>query len=382
MQLKPETPILGLLDRYIARQFVFNVVTIIVILFCFVLVVDISLNMDRYLRVADTSLRTEGVEDPALRAQVTRAGYLIFDLWWPRLLQLFNFTLGLALVAAMGFTCAQLVRRRELVAVLASGQSLRRVARPIVLVALGFIGLQIANQELVLPRIAPLLTRDPGQAGTRSLGSTRVPLTTDGAGNIFYARAFDADHETLEDLTVWFRRPDTRQAVARVEADSARWVNGAWELSGATWIHLSRTDRIAETNRLGATLDPTTLKLRQFRGLGQNLSWQRLDEMLKRDELMDDHTRDRLTRIQLGRLTVWGGNLLVLLLAMPFFLTRVPRNMALQSLKCAPIAIVALVGTILGASIAIPGAPAAVGVFVPLMILAPAAVASLSAIRT
>jgi lipopolysaccharide export LptBFGC system permease protein LptF len=372
---------MGLLDRYIARQFIFNVVTIIVILFCFVLVVDISLNMDRYLRVAETSLRAGG-EEPTLRAQMMRASYLIFDLWWPRLLQLFNFTLGLALVGAMGFTCAQLVRRRELVAVLASGQSLRRVARPIVIVAVAFIGLQIANQELVLPRIAPLLTRDPGQAGTRSLGSTRVPLTTDGAGNIFYARNFDADEETIEGLTVWFRHAEARQAIARVEAESARWTGDAWELSGATWTHLVRRDRLEETDRLVTALDPTTLKMRQFRGLGQNLSWRRLDQMLRRDELMDDFTRDRLTRIQLGRLTVWGGNLLVLLLTMPFFLTRVPRNMAWQSLKCAPIAIVALVGTILGASIAIPGAPAAVGVFVPLMILAPAALTSLSAIKT
>lgn len=377
-----QTPQMGLLDRYIARQFLFNVVAITVILFSFVLLVDISLNMDRYLRVAEASLRDDGADEPALRAQVTRAGYLIFDLWWPRLLQLFNFTLGLALVAAMGFTCAQLVRRRELVAVLASGQSLRRVARPIVVVAIGFIGLQIANQELVLPRIAPLLTRDPGQAGTRSLGSTRVPLTTDGAGNVFYARAFDADNETIEGLTVWFRHPETRQAIARVEADSARWEDGAWQLSGATWIHLTTTGRVPERDSLGATLDPTTLKMRQFRGLGQNLSWQRIDQMLERDELMDDFTRDRLTRIQLGRVSVWGGNLLVLLLTMPFFLTRVPRNMALQSLKCAPIAIIALVGTILGASIAIPGAPAAVGAFIPLMILAPAALASLSMIRT
>jgi lipopolysaccharide export system permease protein len=380
--VKPHSSPLGLLDRYIARQFVFNVVAIIVILFSFVLVVDISLNMDRYLRVAETSLRVAGAEDPALRDRMMRAGYLIFDLWWPRLLQLFNFTIGLALVAAMGFTCAQLVRRRELVAVLASGQSLRRVARPIVLVAIGFIGLQIANQELVLPRIAPLLTRDPGQAGTRSLGSTRIALTSDGAGNIFYARTFDADAETIEGLTVWFRHPETRQAIARVEATSARWHDGAWHLSGARWTHLVRSGRIEETDRLVTALDPTTLKMRQFRGLGQNLSWQRLSQMLKRDELMDAYTRDRLTRIQLGRITVWGGNLLVLLLTMPFFLTRVPRNMALQSLKCAPIAIVALVGTILGASIAIPGAPPAVGVFLPLMILAPAAVASLSAIRT
>lgn len=372
---------MGLLDRYIARQYIFNIIAIIVILFCFVVAVDVSLNLDRYLRVAESSLRASGEEFGAAD-RLQRAGYLIFDLWWPRLLQLFNFTLGLALVGAMGFTCAQLVRRRELVAVLASGQSLRRVARPIMIVAAGFICLQIANQELILPRIAPLLTRDPGQAGTRSLGSTRIGLTTDGAGNVFYARAFDADTEALEGLTVWFRSPEG-YVLSRVDAESARWRDGGWDLTGAEQTTILRGVAPQQpVDRIITALDPTTLKMRQFRGLGQNLSWRRLNQMLERDELMDRETRDRLTRIQLGRVTVWTGNLLTLLLAMPFFLRRVPSNMALQSLKCAPLAIIALVGSVLGSSIAIPGAPAALGALAPVVVLGLLAAFSVERIRT
>ncbi|MFG0286135.1 MAG: LptF/LptG family permease [Phycisphaerales bacterium JB039] len=372
---------MGLLDRYIARQYLFNIVALLVILFCFVVTVDVSLNLDRYLRVTDNTFSAEGVE-PGSAERIGRTAWLIFDLWWPRLLQLFNFTLGLALVGAMGFTCAQLVRRRELVAVLASGQSLRRVGRPIMLVAAAFVALQIANQEIVLPQIAPLLTRDPGQAGQRTLGSTRVPLTTDGAGNIFYARSFDVDREIIEDLTVWIRSPEGH-VEARIEAESARWGAGGWDLTGATITPIgAAAAQPAPVAHLTTALDPTTLKMRQFRGLGQNLSWRRLGQMLDRDELMDDDTRDRLTRLRLGRLTIWAGNLLTLVVAMPFFLTRVPSNMAVQSLKCAPITIGVLIASVLGASIDIPGAPAAVGVFVPLMILAPLAVASASAIRT
>ena len=94
------------------------------------------------------------------------------SLRWPILL-------GVVLIGGMGFTCAQLVRHRELVAVLASGVSLRRIARPILIVAIMLIGLQALNQELVLPRIAPLLTRDHGEAGKRGLGADRVKLVGD-----------------------------------------------------------------------------------------------------------------------------------------------------------------------------------------------------------
>src|SRR4030095_16197065 len=99
------------------------------------------------------------------------------DIWWPRLLSLFNFLLGMVLVAAMGFTCSQLVRNRELVAVLTAGKSLYRVAMPIVAVALGMTAVQGLNQELVIPRVAPLLLRDQGDAGKRNLGQSRVPPT-------------------------------------------------------------------------------------------------------------------------------------------------------------------------------------------------------------
>ena len=56
--------------------------------------------------------------------------------------------------------------------------------------------------------------------------------------------------------------------------------------------------------------------------------------------------------------------------------------MVKQSIKCAPSAIIALIGGVLGASASIPGVPAPVGVFVPVMILSIVGVAQISAIKT
>ena len=43
---------MSLLDRYIARQFLTNTLALFVILCAFVVVIDVIMNMDRFLRLA------------------------------------------------------------------------------------------------------------------------------------------------------------------------------------------------------------------------------------------------------------------------------------------------------------------------------------------
>ena len=57
----------GRTDRYIARQYFFNVVALLVLLFSFVVVVDLTLNIDRMFKVAG-----EFAKDPA-KAQDAKA---------------------------------------------------------------------------------------------------------------------------------------------------------------------------------------------------------------------------------------------------------------------------------------------------------------------
>lgn len=376
-----------LLDRYIARQYLVNILALLVILFSFVVTIDVSLNFGRFVEGADSLIRSGGAEAGGLR-RVLVILYVIADLWWPRLLQLYNFLIGMVLVGAMGFTCTQLVRQRELVAMLASGQSLHRVARPVLIIALGFTLLQAANQELVIPRIAPLLTRDHGDAGKKSLGSTSLPLSADSQGRLFYARVFDADEGALNDLYVWERDPEGL-AERRIFASSATWNAGGWDLQGG----YAETRKPAPPGqsagpqrtpvaRIATDLDPTAIRMRRYAGYSQSLAWRQVAQMLARPELIDASLRERLERIRFGRLSVMLANLLTLIIALPFFLRREPTNMVLQSLKCAPVGIISLMGGVLGSSAGIPGVPAALGVFIPVMVLLPIAIASATSIKT
>lgn len=402
------------LDRYIARQFLLNVALLLVLLASFVVMVDVSLNLGRFVGAAERLLAAPGEADgldpargegisPLRRAALTVL--LVFNLWWPRLLQLFNFVLPLVMVGAMGFTFTQLVRQREVVAMLAGGVSLYRVARPVLLCAAALSLVQVLNQELVIPRIAPLLTRDPGSAAGRGVESFAVPVTPDGQGRLISAARFEHASGTLHGVNVWERDASGR-AVRRISAERATFDGQAWTLERPTVIALSMRPGLAPgaspslppppaaanpaptaapaaaaPDRLVTDLDPPTILANQFSAFSQTLSWVQIRDALATPGLKP-RVRDRLERVGWGRLSALLCGLLSLVIALPFFLTREPRNMILQSLKAAPVAIVTLLGGVLGTAAPVPGLPPAFAVFLPVLVLAPLAVEAATRIRT
>lgn len=391
------------LDRYIARQYLFNVVALMVLLSSFTIAVDVALNADRFLDRAAAMLRD--VHEPSTLRKFAVAALLVFDLWWPRLLQLFNYTIGLGLVGAMGFTFTQLVRHREMVAVLSGGISLHRMIRPVMIVALAFTALKAINQELIIsnPRIAPLLARDPGEAGNRDLTNFQVPPTKDSVGRIWIARNFEPRTGTLRGVHICERGP-SGVVTELIQAESAVWrespggkLPGAWALTDASVmsVGLGRPGaggRIASAESggrppelLATNLDPAMLIFNRHASFSQSLSWRQIGQMLKSPQVEDeayDKLRDKLERIRWGRLSTALSSLLSLLITLPFFLMREPKNMMIQSLKCAPIGIGSLMGSVLLAAWPIPGLPAGFAVFLPVLILAPIAVAVLGAMKT
>ncbi len=390
------------LDRYIARQYAFNVVALMVLLFCFVVTIDVALNIDRFVLNAERFARAAdpaaapgaAAEEPSsLRVAVVTV-FLVVDLWWPRLVQLFSFMLGLVLAGAMGFTVTQLVRHRELVAMLAGGISLHRVARPILLVAVAATGVQVLTQELVIPRIAPLLNREHRDAGRRDWSGFEVKLPADGQGRLFYAKWFDPETGRAEVMHVWERDRDGR-AVRRISTDLAVWRDGAWELTEPRELVLApvtaegddqappraAVERPSSVTRLETDMDPTTLLVKRHAGLSGTLSWRQISEMVS-SPLINEQMRAQLERVRWGRVALMISNLLALVITLPFFLMREPKNMVVQSLKCAPVGIVAMMGGVLGTAVAVPGLPPGLSVFLPVLVLTPVAIAVAFSVKT
>ncbi len=378
-----------ILDRYIARLYLTNVVALFVILFCFVVTIDVSLNVSRFAKAAEQAASLAAGQEITLTGldQARGTAAAVIDLWWPRLLQLYNFLLGTVLVVSAGFTCTQLVRNREVVAMLAAGQSVWRVARPVLGVAVFMTALAAANQELVIPRLAPLLLRDHREAALPAAAAATVPLTSDAQGRLLRAASFDPGANTLTGLRVW-ERGENAIAERIIAADRATWNGEAWILeNGVASTRVPEelgTQRppLEPVARLESTLDPDELRLRLFKRYQQFLSIGQTREMLSRPELLGPEGVARLERIQYGRISVMLSSLLTLTIALPFFLPRQPKPPVLQALKCAPISIAALVGGVIGSSAAVPGLPPEISAFLPVIVLLPIAAAAATFVRS
>ncbi|MEO1585263.1 MAG: LptF/LptG family permease [Planctomycetota bacterium] len=363
-----------LIDRYIARQYLINIAALLAILFSFVVTIDASINIDEFWEAAG---ETESGEPPGLVRRVTLTALWIAHLWWPRLLQLFNMMLGIVLVGAMGFTCVQLVRHRETVAVLASGLSLRRIAMPIIVVSALMVGLAAVNQEAVLPRVAKLLTREHRDLGIDQASAGPIPLATGNQGRLLiYAKEFDADNAVLTE-PLFIERDDRGVGLRHITADRATWTGDAWLASAASIDDIEAPEASAASVEvtIATDLDPTALTVLQYAGFSQNLSFRQIGRLLDQTEGGDPNVRDRLQRNRFGRVALAASNMLIVIVAMPFFLTRMPGQSLSGSLRGAPIAVVGIIGATLGANAPIPGVPAFVSVFIPVLVLAPLAVA-------
>jgi hypothetical protein len=132
-------------------------------------------------------------------------------------------------------------------------------------------------------------------------------------------------------------------------------------------------------------LDPTALRLRRFEGYSNNLSLKQLTELVANYESQPKPPVarvERLERIRWGRLAGLVSGPLILVVCLPFYLRREPGNLVVQSLLCAPVTMVAFVAALVGTAAGLPGLPAGLSVFVPVMILIPLAIAAVTSIRT
>lgn len=381
------------LDRYIARQYLVNIAILFIALLGFVIVVDTAYNLDRFSEAGRRMSQAMDGEDTATRRTLLTA-YGVWSLWWPRTLYLFSMMLGLMLVAGMGFTLNQMIRHREMVATLAGGISLHRLARPIIVVALVLSGLSLLNQEFVVPRIAPLLVRDQGDVDTTSLAAQRLPMTADAQGRVFYAKAYDPAAKRLDGLFVIERDPETGLATREITADSATWREtngvGGWDLvNGKARDGISTSPGGTTTiDHLETTLGPLGMQVRLYERLAGTISIQqalwaaRQVVSVAGDADRGRQVVDAMMRTALGRISAIATNLVVLVIALCFFLSRLPQNMFAQALKAAPLGILGTIGGMAAKSIDVPALPAAISVFIPVMILSPIAIAMWYRVRT
>jgi len=213
---------LKLLDRMLVRNYVKAYLICLVSLLSLFIVVDLFTNLDDF---------TQGHKGFVGVLQHIGLYYSY------KIAQVFDrLCEAIVLMAAM-FTVAWIQRNNELLPVLSAGVSTRRMVRPVLLSACGMLGLSIANQELILPRVDNYVLEN-----RRDLeGKQDIPVTGQFESNGTHIKGETANRSlhTVKNFLCVIPDKNSRDTITRMTAREGRYVSpgdgpntGGWMLIG------------------------------------------------------------------------------------------------------------------------------------------------------
>ncbi|HUV64151.1 MAG TPA: LptF/LptG family permease [Sedimentisphaerales bacterium] len=315
-----------ILDRYVAKNFLVGYAIALAVLLGLRIIIDLFVKIDEFTEHMD--LGTGAV----LKNILTFYG-LNGTLY-------FRDFAGMITVVAASFSFGRMVRSNELVAVMASGVSLKRIIGPIVFLAVLLTGLLVIDQELIIPQLADKLVRShddiPGQE------SYDVWFIPDGNGSLICSQRFDVETATLQKPTILLRRPTSRAGVwevtARIDAgkavDSDR--TGLWALysidpNGGQWSPYGvRTERGSqqEPQRVTSYQSDITAKIIPIMCQSEQktlLSLRQLNALARQGTQIRDQAQ--LYSQKHFRITDPIINLVMLMISLPLLVCRDPKSM-------------------------------------------------------
>ena len=362
------------LDRYLLRSLLTNYVIGIGVMLSLYVVLDLFVNMDEFTE------RGEGV--------FTVVGHIV-DYYLPNLALYFAQLGGIITLFACGAVLARMRKLNEVTAMLASGVSLYRLARPILLFAMAATGLLVLDTEVIIPSLAHRLARKHDEVGGQR--AYEVLFIKDGAGALLSAGRFFPESGDLQSLLVMER--DDGGAVQRIiEADSAVWeppvepvTTGTWRLERGRSLTRAahaglgpRENKVEEyPTRYLSNLGPKEIELRQAEGWVGYLSLAQLKELQNEPEA----DAASIMRTRHARVVSLIVSLLLVMLGLPFFLDRSPANILADATKCVLVCGLCYVGTFVAQSIRIDSLSAFTA-WIPVFVFGTLAMALLDRVRT
>ena len=327
---------------------------------------------------------------PAWYAVVLATIVTLLDYYWPIGLLIYVFFCGLIITAAAGFAFSGMNRNRELVAMLSSGISLNRVAVPVILLGFVLSAINLPIQEFVLPSLSQKIMRDRDDLSRRQREATSIYYARDGAGHLVSAARFHEPEGPIEGLTV-LERDENGLTQRRITATQAHWDpdRGGWNLTqGYASEPISFDGPLSALSREPLPVDFFATDLSPTVMMAGNAGFYR--QLLPISELMrlqnnlavPLNTRVGIARTMWSRFSLVVINVLVLLLGLPFFLYRAPRNMLVPSLQAAAVCISAWAGGVMLLQFAWASMPAFAAAVLPVVILLPIAAVLVTSIKS
>ncbi|HOA74343.1 MAG TPA: LptF/LptG family permease [Phycisphaerae bacterium] len=368
-----------ILDRYILRNFLYSYVLSLCVLISLYVVLDLFVNLDEF---------TEN------RKPVLEVGRDIFDYYIYNVPLYFAQLSGVITAFAACVTLARLQRQNELVAILASGTSLYRVATPIVLASLAMNGLLVLDQEFLLPHVAPKLARERDDVeGLRSYG---IWCVRDGDNRLLSAQYFSPKQQEIRGLMVMELNRSVNQRAQLgdvITATRARWnrERHGWDLTqrgmrimAAEAVTGGMTSEASVTrvplDFYPCELTPDELLSRQNAQWIQFLSVRELNRMQRQP---DDNLRRQIAQIKHGRFTLPISNMILLLLGMSYFMCRLPNSVLTQGAKALATCATAFMVTFIAQQLVASGSfPPELPAWLPIILFTPVVAVLMDNVKT
>lgn len=202
------------------------------------------------------------------------------------------------LLLAGAFTVAWMQRNNELLPLLSAGVPTRRILRPVFLGALAFLALGVANQELVIPRIADMLQRSRDDMDGEK--NQLVQATYDGNG--VHVEGLSARRAGLTVTEFHCTIPDGQgNGLVHLSAREANYIppgespfSGGWLLTGTLpaevpdWNNPKLARQVAPGRWFLFTRDA------DFEALTRNGTWYMLFSTARLNDLLDRTDSRRL----------------------------------------------------------------------------------------
>lgn len=310
-----------ILDRYVARNFLFGYFIALFVMLGLFMTIDLFINMDEFAEHSN-----QGVGFVVMN--IVRFYSVRCCLWYKELA-------GMVIVVASVFSLTRMTRNNELIAVMASGMSLKRILAPILFLSVLLTGLMIVDQEFVIPRLANLLTRSHDD--TTDEAAYDIWFIGDDKGSLICSRRYEESTRTLYNPLIILREPtpedpEIYHVYGQIKAEKAVYDKdkGAWLLHEGRYIELPGPDKeIGQSlpkSSYESTLTPDEIPIRRREGYKNLLSLRQLSEL----ERQGGTRRTDMAELALqkhSRITDPMINLIMLMVALPVLVCRDPRAM-------------------------------------------------------
>jgi lipopolysaccharide export LptBFGC system permease protein LptF len=317
---------LTIVDRYVARTFVGGYLILVAVGMGMYVLFDLLVNLDEFTK------------NPALTPPQVFGN--MADYYLGNLPLYFSQLAGPLMTIAAAFTLAVMLKNNELTALISSGMPLQRLVAPLGVCGVLLVGLWIANQELLLPRVAHLVVRkrDYG-AAEKAIG---VSCARDDANSIVTAlRMYPSEQrlykvfiiepvrQQVDESGKLVDRPGNLIVADRADYDAAR---GVWVLDRGSRIRAGQPgiDGVLEASIVyepvesyPLRLTPDQLVVRQKSEWATLLSVDQMTQLINAGRLPN---KPAIVMARHVRLTQPLLQLVLIALVVPFFMVREPTS--------------------------------------------------------